>query len=51
MTVKEYAAWRKVSPRTVLRWIRDGKIRYERTVEPDGQYRIRAPEPAASASP
>lgn len=42
LTVKEYADARGVTSRTVWRWIREGKIRVERTVEPNGRYRIRS---------
>lgn len=42
LTVKEYADLKRVTEETVRRWIRAGKIQAERTVEPEGHWRIRA---------
>ena len=41
LTVKEYADLKRVTPETVKRWIRIGKLQAERTSEPHGHWRIR----------
>ena len=43
LTVKEYAAFKKVHPETVRRWIRAGHVKATRTVEPHGHLRIVRP--------
>lgn len=41
LTVKEYASLKRVHVETVKRWIREGRIDAERTIEPHGHWRIK----------
>ena len=47
LTVKEFAALKRVNEETVRRWIREKRIEAERTIEPHGHWRIKRIENAA----
>ena len=41
LTVKEFAALKRVNDETVRRWIRRKQVTAERTIEPHGHWRIK----------
>lgn len=46
LTVKEFAARKRVSEETVRRWLRAGKLIAERTIGEHGHWRIRREQQA-----